>query len=188
MPATAQETFVMLGSEPIWQAAAACHGILATAGLPHVVLGGVAVCLHGYRRNTIDIDMLVRPMDMAAIKSALLRAGLTWDESLREFRTDAGIPIHFVAAGDRAGKGSEVVLPSPADERIAIVIEGLPVLSLAALIESKLACGEGDPRRMHRDFADVVELIAIHGLDGSYARHLHKAVRPAFRELVRRLA
>jgi hypothetical protein len=38
---------------------------------------------------------------------------------------------------------------------------------------------------MHRDFADVVELIVVHGLDGSYARHLHKAVRPAFRRLVR---
>jgi len=61
------------------------------------------------------------------------------------------------------------------------------VLSLAALIESKLACGEGDPRRMHRNFADVVELIAVHELDGAYERHLHKAVRPAFRKLVRRL-
>jgi hypothetical protein len=47
--------------------------------------------------------------------------------------------------------------------------------------------GEGDVRRMHRDFADVVELIAVHGLDDSFSRHLHKAVRPAFRRLVRRV-
>lgn len=177
----------MLGSEPIWRAAAKCHEVLAKAGVPHAVLGGVAVCLHGYRRNTIDVDLLVRSEDMPAIKLALVAAGLVWDESAREFRTNAGIPIQFVAAGERAGKGSEVFLPSPSDERVAVLIEGLPVLSLASLIESKLACGEGDPRRMHRDFADVVELIAIHGLEGSFSLHLHKAVRPAFRDLVRRL-
>ena len=65
------------------------------------------------------------------------------------------------------------------------MIEGLPVLSLPALIESKIACGEGDMRRTHRDFADVVELIALHGLGGTFAKHLHKTVRPAFRRLVR---
>jgi hypothetical protein len=57
-------------------------------------------------------------------------------------------------------------------------IEGLSVLTLAALIQSKLACGLGNLRRTHKDFADVVELIAIHQLDGSFARHLHESVRP----------
>jgi len=42
--------------------------------------------------------------------------------------------------------------------------EGLPALSLARLIETKLACGEGNLRRTHKDFADVVELIAVHDL------------------------
>lgn len=70
--------------------------------------------------------MLVRPMDMAAIKSALLRAGLTWDESLRPFRTDTESPMHFITAGDRLSKRGEVVLPSPADERVANVIDGQP--------------------------------------------------------------
>lgn len=73
----------------------------------------------------------------------------------------------------------------PPKLNVAIMIEGLPVLSLAALIEAKIAYGEGDTRRMHRDFADVVELIAVHGLDGSFARHLHNVVRPRFRRLVR---
>lgn len=38
----------------------------------------------------------------------------------------------------------------------------------------------------HRDFADVVELIAIHNLDGAFARHLHKSLRKTFRQLARR--
>jgi hypothetical protein len=185
MPATSRETYAMLGTGPIWRAAAACHEALAEAGAPHAVIGGVAVCLHGYRRNTVDVDLLVRPEDMALIHETLTAAGFSWDSQVCEFRDQAGIPVQIMAAGERAGKGSKVLLPSPADDRVAVLIEGLPVLSLAALIESKLACGEGDARRMHRDFADVVELIALHGLDGTFARHLHKAVRPAFRRLVR---
>jgi hypothetical protein len=39
---------------------------------------------------------------------------------------------------------------------------------------------------MHKDFADVVELIAIHNLDASFARFSHKSVRKEFRVLVRR--
>ncbi len=37
----------------------------------------------------------------------------------------------------------------------------------------------------HRDFADVVELIVAHRLDGSFARLLHKSVQPQSRQIVR---
>ena len=185
--ASARETYVMLGSEPIWESAFACHEALFRVSVPHAVVGGVAVCLHGYRRNTVDIDLLVRREDMETIRSALAEIGFEWDHDAHEFRSRVGVPVQLLAAGDRAGKGSEVLLPNPEDADVTVPIEGLPVLSLAALIESKLACGEGDPRRMHRDFADVVELIAVHGLDGSFARHLHETLRPAFRRLARRV-
>lgn len=59
------------------------------------------------------------------------------------------------------------------------------MLTLAKLIESKIACGEGNLRRTHKDFADVVELIVHNGLDSSFARFLHKSLRPAYRQLVR---
>ncbi len=85
---------------------------------------------------------------------------------------------------DRAGTGSEVRLPDPADKSAVVHIEGLPVLSLAKLIESKIACGEGNLRRTHKDYADVVELIVKHDLDRSFARNLHKSLRGAFRRLV----
>ena len=64
--------------------------------------------------------------------------------------------------------------------------EGLPVLSLTRLIESKLACGAGNLRRTHKDFADVVELIDVNQLPASFVRLLHKSVRGSFRELFRR--
>ena len=77
-------------------------------------------------------------------------------------------------------------IPSPSEANCVTEIEGLPVLTLAQLIQAKLACGLGNLRRTHKDFADVVELIAIHGLDGSFARLLHKSVRKEYRLLVRR--
>jgi hypothetical protein len=90
-------------------------------------------------------------------------------------------------AGEKEGPGQEATFPSPSDVKHVTSIEGLPVLSLAQLIQAKLACGMGDIRRTHKDFADVVELVAIHHLDGSFARRLHKSVRKEFRELVRRV-
>jgi len=64
-------------------------------------------------------------------------------------------------------------------------LEGLSVVRLSRLIEIKIACGTSNLRRTHKDFADVVELIAIRKLDGSFARFLHKSLRPTFRDLVR---
>jgi hypothetical protein len=182
---TAQETYAMLAKQSLWDAAKRCHEALAEAGIPHLIAGGVAVCLHGYQRNTVDVDVLARGDDGDRIRAALGAAGFTWDETAHEFRSDTAVPVQFLTAGDRAGSGSEVLLPDPADPAAVEQIEDLPVLSLARLIEAKIACGEGSPRRTHKDFADVVELIAKHELDGSFARHLHQSVKATFRKLVK---
>lgn len=58
------------------------------------------------------------------------------------------------------------------------------MISLARLIEAKLACGQGNLRRTHKDFADVVELIDKHHLGRDFAHYLHKSVCEPFRKLV----
>jgi hypothetical protein len=180
-----ERIYAMLGNESLWETATLCHELLTQAEAPHAIAGGVAVCLHGYQRNTVDLDVLVQAGHSPAIRQTLESAGIAWNEDEREFRTSGGVAIHFLVSGERAGKGSEVTLPDPADPDVVTELEGLPVLSLTALIEAKIACGQDNLRRTHKDFADVVELIAKHNLSGEFARHLHKAVRPAFRELVR---
>ena len=169
----------------MWDTAVAVHAALAEAGIPHAILGGVAVCLHGYPRNTIDIDWLVRRDDLEAIQTSLESAGMVFDAEAREFQSSFGIPIQFVLAGDREGPGQAVFFPSPDDPKVVTEIDGLPVLTLSALIQSKLACGKGNLRRTHKDFADVVELIAVHRLDGAFAPRLDKSVRSEFKQLVR---
>jgi hypothetical protein len=181
---SAESTYQMLANQSLWDTAVECHALLDAAAIPHAIVGGVAVCLHGYRRNTVDLDLLIRPDDQPRVRQTLQRAGFDWSSELSEFRTPSGIPVQFVLSGDRAGKDAEVNLPEPEQPGVTVEIEGLRVLSLARLIETKLACGLGSPRRTHRDLADVVELIAIHQLDSSFSRHLHKSLRPTFRKLV----
>lgn len=182
---TAGKVYAMLGNQNLWEAAAQCHRILADANVPHAVCGGVSVCLHGYQRNTVDLDLIIEPERATEVRQFLESAGLQWDNENKEFHTASGIPVQFLMAGDRAGNGSEVRLPVPLGDLNVEVIEGLPVLRLSRLIEIKIACGMEDVRRMHKDFADVVELIAIRKLDGSFAHYLHKSVRDTFRKLVR---
>ena len=176
----------MLGNESLWDTAKACHQALSGAGIPYAVAGGVAVCLHGYQRNTVDLDLLVQPEQVDSVRSVLTVAGFAWDEGHCEFHAPSGIAVQFLVAGERAGRDSEVRLPDPGNPSSVTEVDGLVVLSLAALIESKIACGQSNLRRTHKDFADVVELIAKHHLGRDFARHLHKSVRTAFRQLVTR--
>ncbi len=183
---TAKKVYAMLGNETLWQTAAQCHEILADANIPHAVMGGVAVCLHGYQRNTVDLDLLIRSEDSAGVRESLERENYAWKEKDKEFQAPCGVAIQFLIAGERAGSSSEVKLPDPADERATTEMEGLPVLKLSKLIESKIACGLGNLRRTHKDFADVIELIVQNQLYSSFARFLHKSLRTTYRELVRR--
>jgi len=176
----------MLENETLWQLADRIHRLLADKGVKHAFVDGVAVCLHGYRRNTVDLDLLVQPDDTAKLRTMLEAEGLHSMPAEKEFRSTSGVAVQFVLAGEREGPGQSATFPDPGDAKHITTIEELPVLSLAQLLQAKIACGLGDMRRMHKDFADVVELIAIHKLDGSFVRHLHKSVRKEFRELVRR--
>ncbi len=181
---TAQRIYAMLGNEPLWNAAVASHELLANRNLPHAIVDGVAVCLHGYQRNTIDIDLLIRTEDAAVVRQSLAAVGWQWDAPNKQFLSDSGVIVQFLLAGDKTESGSEVRLPDPADETSVTELEGLPVLTLARLIESKIACGQNNARRMHKDFADVVELIAKHNLNRSFARKLHTSLQPTFRQLL----
>ncbi|MEZ6090304.1 MAG: hypothetical protein R3C05_20205 [Pirellulaceae bacterium] len=185
---TAQMVYTMLGNESLWDVAARCHKLLTDAGIAYSVCGGVAVCLHGYQRNTTDLDLVIRSDDSAAVRAVLTEAGFAWDAEQGEFRTETGIAIQFLIAGQKAGKGSEVSVSEPIGDLNVEQIEGLSVVRLSRLIEMKIACGMSNMRRTHKDFADVVELIAIRNLDGSFARFLHKSLRPTFRDLVRNAA
>jgi hypothetical protein len=187
-PVTAQRTYQMLGNAPLWETTSCVNELLSGNGINYAIAGGVAVCLHGYRRNTVDLDLLIRSDDFDQIRTTLEADGIVWNAETKEFQSPSGVAVQLLLAGDSEGPGQPTVFPDPSDARHLARLEGLPVLALADLIQSKIACGLGNLRRTHKDFADVVELIAINRLDKSFARFLHKSVRAEFRELVRRAA
>ena len=61
----------MLENQSLWQATEQCHRLFSTADVPHAIMGGVAVCLHGYQRNTVDLDLLIRKQDAAKVRELL---------------------------------------------------------------------------------------------------------------------
>jgi hypothetical protein len=181
---SAERVYRMLGNETLWETAARCHELLTRAGIPYCVCGGVAVCLHGYQRNTVDLDLIARKDDAAPIHDLFLDAGFSWDEDRKDFQSQSGIAVQFIIAGEKAGKDSEVAVAEPIGELNVEEREGLVVVRLSRLIEMKLACGLANLRRTHKDFADVVELISIRKLDSGFARYLHPSLRDAFRKPV----
>ena len=181
---TAQRIYTLLGNESLWDIASHCHSLFQKSNVAHSICGGVAVCLHGYQRNTTDVDFIISRADSVQVKQLLQIEGFEWNEQEREFRSPSGVVVQFLISGEKAGKGSEVAVPEPTGEFNVEEREGLYVVKLSRLIEMKLASGLGNLRRTHKDFADVVELIAIRKLDSSFARYLHSSLRNTFRELV----
>ena len=65
---TAQKVYRMLGNESLWNVAERCHALLSAKEIPYSICCGVAVCLHGYQRNTVDLDLVIRSSDTDAVK------------------------------------------------------------------------------------------------------------------------
>lgn len=181
------KAYAMLGNESLWEVALHCDRVFKNANIPHSICGGVAVCLHGYQRNTTDIDIIISSSDSAKVRELLTASLYVWDEDRKEFSSPGGVAVQFLIAGERAGKDSEITIPVPEGDQNIEERDGLSVVRLSRLIEMKIACGLGNMRRTYKDLADVVELIAIRDLDGSFCRFLHKSVRETFRELVHRV-
>jgi hypothetical protein len=145
--------------------------VMRRENIPGVVVGGIAVVLHGHVRSTKDIDIFVdQPLE--EIARVLIAQGFQYDEARREFVRD-GVPVHLVTRDQvaRAPKKS-------------IEIEGITTVSLADLIEMKLESGSKNVLRA-QDLADVIGLIRQNGLTGEFARHLHKSLRTEYRKLAK---
>src|SRR5438132_7116129 len=102
---TAQRTYQMLDNESLWGVAQRVNKLLAREHIDHAIVGGVAVCLHGYRRNTVDLDLLVREEDARALRSVLESEGFRWDVANKEYRSASGVTVQLVLAGESEGPG-----------------------------------------------------------------------------------
>jgi hypothetical protein len=145
--------------------------LMRTAGIPGVIIGGIAVVLHGHVRTTKDIDIFLPP-PLEPLADLLTANGFTFDRVKKEF-VKQGVAVHLVLPEQIGSSPHQVV-----------DIEGIMTVTLADLIDMKLRSGSTNLLRA-QDLADVIGLIRQHRLTGGFARHLDKALRPAFRKLVR---
>ena len=157
---------------------------LSELGIDYVIVGGMALFAHGFRRFTEDVDLLVTPAGMERIREELEGLGYTrpagTSTKLRDVTT--GVRVEFLIAGQYPGDGKPkpVAFPPPAD--VGVDIDGVRYLKLPKLIELKLASGMSAAHRL-KDLADVQELIRVLRLPRALADELDPSVRSKFLEL-----
>ena len=158
--------------------------ILDEKGIPYAIIGALALNEWGYRRVTVDVDVLLTPEGLRALKGEVLGRGYVekfpGSRGLRD--TEAGVDVDVVLAGEYPGDGKPkaVVFPDPAEA--AVRGRRVALLSLDTLIELKLASGMSAPHRL-KDLADVLELIRALSLPHEKAESLDSSVRAKYLEL-----
>ena len=156
---------------------------LSELGVPYAVVGGMAMFMHGYRRFTEDVDLLVTPESLKLLHEKLEGLGylppFTGSKNLRD--TDTGVRIEFLITGSFPGDGKPKPVSFPDPANVAVELDGIQCLNLETLIQLKLVSGTVPGRR--KDLADVQELIRMMSLPEDFADRLDASVRDSFRLL-----
>jgi hypothetical protein len=173
-----------MGEGGVHRAAAAIAGRLAEAGIEYAIAGAIALGEHGFKRLTVDVDVLIRREGLDRFKAQWLGRGYTevrpGGKAVRD--TINNVKIDFLLTGDFPGDGKPkpVAFPDPRDA--AVAGEKYRVVSLPRLIEMKLASGMTAPHRL-QDLADVLRLIREGDIERDFGNQLDPYVRDKFREL-----
>src|SRR5262249_20254557 len=151
---------------------------LEAAGIPYVIVGGMAVNLHGAERTTKDVDILLTREGLERFRQEYV--GKYYDTVPKRPRRfvdkDSGTIIDILVTGLRPGFGEPVPFTFPDPIAVTQEIDHLKVVNLPQLVQLKLAA------RRYYDFGDVTFLIRAHNLDESFLPQLHPAVHRDFIE------
>jgi hypothetical protein len=164
---------LLAGRGPVSEALRQLEANLDSAHVPHIFIGRVATNAYGHARMTDDLDVCVRATDMPRCEQALADAGCasTVGRGRRFLDARTGVTVDLVVSGRTIGPCAEqqtITFPQPEGAEIHA---GIPVPSLARLIEVKLA------RWRFKDWGDVVELIRELDLPPSFSDQLAPSVR-----------
>jgi hypothetical protein len=175
-----------MGDSPVHAALRRLVTRLDEAGIPYALIGAMALNEYGYRRVTVDIDVLLSAEGLARFKQVWLGRGYVERSagSRGILDTESRVPIDFLLTGEYPGDGKpkDVRFPDPAVEGVRG--PEVTLLPLERLLELKLASGLSAPHRL-RDLADVLEVIRVLDLSEDLARRLAPSVQDKYRELWR---
>jgi hypothetical protein len=160
--------------------------LLREDGIAYALVGAMALNEYGYRRVTVDVDLLLSRDGLDAFKAKHLGRGyiekFPGSRGVRD--VENGVNIDVVLAGDYPGDGKPKAVRFPDPRQAAVEGERVSVLPLPMLIDLKLASGMSAPHRL-KDLADVLELVRAAGLSETLAEQLDASVRDKYRELWR---
>lgn len=158
---------------------------LEDEGIPYAVIGGMALNLFGYSRETVDVDVLLTREGLQRFRDRLVGRGyvLAFPGASKTFRdAETKVKIEVITEGEYPGDGKPkpVVFPDPSTVRYSR--DGYWIVTLEKLIDLKLASGLSAPHRM-KDLVDVQELIGVLNLPLELSDHLNESVRDEYRRL-----
>ncbi|MEL7069804.1 MAG: hypothetical protein AAGN15_14275 [Cyanobacteria bacterium J06581_3] len=158
---------------------------LPNTDIDYVVIGGMALAIHGYVRLTQDVDILMSEADLERFRQTWVGRGYSpaFPGARRLFR-DAitGVQVEIITTGEFPGDGKPKPVQFLEPSAIAIEQDGLRVARLESLIELKLASGLTAPDRL-KDLADIQELIRILDLPQQLSEQLDPSVREEYLRL-----
>lgn len=174
-----------MNQSPIHDTMRRLSAVLAEMNIPFAIAGAMAANAHGHHRTTADVDVLMQPEDLLRFKQLWLGRGwVDKFEGSKGFKdTQNNVVVDVLLSGDYPGDGLEkpVAFPVPGDV-VEIREDDLPYLTLAALIELKLASGMTAVHRP-RDLDDAIQLIRVNRLTLDYVKELNPYVHAKFREM-----
>ena len=146
---------------------------LNALGTNYAVVGGMALSLHGFRRYTENVNILVTREGLPEVHHALLGNGYRLSRVNRHniHDTENGVYIKFMVSDD---------VPDP--QRVAAEQDGVWLLNLALLLNLKLISGMKGIARL-KDVSDVQEMIKLLHLPQDFAEQLSPGVREKYEEL-----
>ena len=159
--------------------------MLEAESIPYAIVGGMALNLLGYTRETVDVDILLTPQGLERFQEQLVGKGYV--PAFSGARTsfldaETRVKVEVLIAGEYPGDGRPKPVAFPEPEAVSVERDGYRVIALEKLIELKLASGMTAPHRL-RDLADVQDLISLLELPLELAERLDESVRNEYRRL-----
>jgi hypothetical protein len=157
---------------------------LAAAEIDYVVVGGMAMAVHGFVRPTEDIDIRLTAEGLEEFRRSLIGRGFVaaFPGATRKFKdAQTGVEIEVLTTGGFPGDGKPKPVSFPNPAVVAVDYNGIKVIELSKLIELKLASGTSARGRL-RDLADVQDLIRVLNLPERLSQQLDPSVQAVYLE------
>lgn len=131
------------------------HHVLTQLKAPHALIGGLALSEYGYSRGTQDVDWLIPEECVSAVRTRFLSEGfqvLHESGDVIQFEGKAG--IDFLIA--RRPISRQMLEDAAYSDHLQ-----MPVVKAEDLIGLKIQAYANNPKRKHKDLADIQELVEL---------------------------